>query len=450
MASLTDLATILAEQDDYYAKNDPFLQGSQALYGGLKNIQDYNLSPWEKIAAGLVAGIGGGLMNGVGTARVDSKKQALAKSLSDLMTGADSDAIVRENPDAAKFLPTIQIARKQREMDSAAKLAEVLQSEEIKRRYAKPDVVEVGVGGRAKQKIMIDPYTGERLGNIGEAIPMDRPTVIHTGGGGEKFVLDPRQSAAVAKLIGNKPLTEEDQAILATDRRLASMALGEGRADAVGARFEQAADARAALSSVFGYSSIKPGYKIPPELAKKYAERVADTALLQQLLSQAAQGDLSAVTGIDAAKAAALNARLFTVGRKKSGSGAGLTAGEAESIKAMQPIAAAGDLLGAIKAAALDRDQGKLAQILKEEAQNDIDYEMFALGLARDSRPLHTYPEDLRKQFGVEIPASMLPATTPGTYGSSATGSRSPKIGDRVQTRTGYAIWDGTGYAKEK
>lgn len=117
MASLTDLATILAEQDDYYAKNDPFLQGSQALYGGLKNIQDYNLSPWEKIAAGLVAGIGGGLMNGVGTARVDSKKQALAKSLSDLMTGADSDAIVKENPDAAKFLPTIRLTVAQNRLD---------------------------------------------------------------------------------------------------------------------------------------------------------------------------------------------------------------------------------------------------------------------------------------------------------------------------------------------
>lgn len=445
MASLTDLATILAEQDDYYAKNDPFLQGSQALYGGLKNIQDYNLSPWEKIAAGLVAGIGGGLMNGVGTARVDSKKQALAKSLSDLMTGADSDAIVKENPDAAKFLPTIQIARKQREMDSAAKLAEVLQSEEIKRRYAKPDVVEVGVGGRAKQKIMIDPYTGERLGDIGEAIPMDRPTVIHTGGGGADASASPQQQAALVRIMAGEKLTPEDMAALASKPSLVRMALGDQNSDSVSERFNKSLSNKEALSQIFGYEPVKPGTMLQPQIAKEYSKAVADNAKLQQILDQLGSGNLGAITGLDAAENAALSARLFNALRKETGSGAALSAGETAAIKAMMPIAASSDLTGSIKAGLLHMDQKELAKKLKERAQNDIDVELFGLGQKRSARPLETYPADLLKQFNVAVPA-----TTPGTYGSSVTGGASPPYGSTVTLKDGStATWDGKGYRRQ-
>lgn len=127
MASITDLATILAEQDDYYAKTDPFLLGAQGLYSGAKGMGEYNLKPWEKLLAGALTGLGGGLMQGIGTARVQQKQTALADSLSTLLEDPSrKDEVLAANPDAAKFMPSIQIAQKQRQQEAAAQLASAL------------------------------------------------------------------------------------------------------------------------------------------------------------------------------------------------------------------------------------------------------------------------------------------------------------------------------------
>ncbi len=401
MANAEDylIQAILGQQQDEYAANPLYSTGRKMemtapTYSNL-------MSPWEMLLAGGLQGLGGGVLTGIGQGQVDSKNKVNLQALNDFVGSSDPNRydILAENPETAKYAPI-------------AKLMAGMEQEKIDlaKKTTKPDIIELGVGNGLQQKFAYNPLTGEKI-PLGESYAQFKPDAA-----GESTVIPESAKPLLASLVGKlagKPADDPD--VLAAIQNTKTANLTDSLLGKIGVGDRKTADLdfKKREQRIPGYEDIGEVPVLSATELKDLRRSVAETNKAKSLFDQIAEGktDLNAIKGEDAQVNQARSAMLFNQFRGLTGSGAALSPSETNMINAMLPALASGDLIGALKAGVLGRDQREFARDMKKLMQDSVDVEMISYGKKSVAKDLSAYPRDSLTQLGIEPPTQPTPAT---------------------------------------
>ncbi len=454
VTDFSDLAALLQDQQEQYLLSNPYYLGAAGI-AKAGNTAGYDMPAWQKLLAGAVAGLGGGFLKGVGERQAEEKSTALASAFAEaLETPKDKrDEIYAQNPDLKKMSAQMEMVEKTRERELSDFFVKEKQKQLAAALYDPPKTRERMDGPNLIQE-QLNPITREwtqyGAGPRFKATP-DSVTINND----KNEVPEAARSIVVEQLAKTLGMETSDPRLSAvsSDFRLVNMLNKLDSSQDVTNRFDANKADKDAMAQVLGYEPVKPGVgKLTPEEARKFHEKLGTTAKLVAQVEQLGAGDLDAITGMEAAQQKALSAFMFESLRGYNGSGAAQSAQEVESSKAMMPLAAAGNLLGAFKAGALGQDQKQLSKFLAKVFQENADYELLAAGLRRSSRPLDTYPKTLLETYGLSTPTPTGgPAVPPPGGAPAASPTQTPPpsgpYGPKVTLKNGgTATWDGQGY----
>lgn len=187
-------------------------------------------------------------------------------------------------------------------------------------------------------------------------------------------IADKLKASMVEKLI-----SEDPEAGIAAAKNLYGIDAGEigpisdtnkelrkRQLDEIQARFKETQDKKNAETDFEGYQYDKSKIRPSTAEATKVRAELANNSILRNTLETLGsnideQGFMN-MFGNNAQLQGALQSFIFNTQRKATGSGARLEGPEAKMLQAMTPSVAAGDFIGAIKAALLDRDPAQLAK----------------------------------------------------------------------------------------
>lgn len=455
---LEDLATLLLQDQNAYKTENPFYSAGTGLLGATVVPVGADVSPWEKLLIGALAGFGGGVLQGVGKTQAQSENTNKLSGLASLLGASSTDrqGIVSKNPELAQYEGLLEINEA---LDKAAltKLEKQEKIKDIAKSLSDPEMrTRISGSDEIQEERRYDPKSDTfSWVSIGQG-PRFKPTPDSVTINAEKnAVPEAAQGLVAERLAAALGLDASDPRVssAATDFRVANFLRGIDSAEDINTRAADSRKEKQAIGSIFGYEPIKEGIgRLTDSEAAKYREKASLTNSLVNQLAEMASGDLSALSGMEASQQKALSAAIFNALRQRTGSGAALSPAEVEMIEAMKPAAAAGNLAGAIKAGLLNRDQKALAKYLQERFQEDLDSELFGLGLRRSSRKLESYPAEMLQRYGLSAtPQPAAAGPVPGaTPAASPTQTPPPNGQMRVMLKDGgTATWDGQGYRRD-
>lgn len=147
MADVMDLllAELIRDQDSY--RSEPLYQLGGELMGQFPISKAYNMSPWERLAAGLLTGIGGSALQGI------AKNQALS-GLADKQSGIEA---LFSTSDPAQRNLLLETKPELKQYDSLIKLGDALKQRELTDYAAKQqteDLADILSGKGARREVM--------------------------------------------------------------------------------------------------------------------------------------------------------------------------------------------------------------------------------------------------------------------------------------------------------
>ena len=384
---MSDIIDLLAAQllKDNASTNNPYAGAAAGIDSMLGTIPQYNMKPWEALLAGALGGFASGALKGYGESSQNKKTSEITQKLLaafDAQGGIDT-SVIAQTPEIAKYAPLIELndlQEKNEEQKALRKLTTELAAKGPKMLTMQEGMDSVTYAQDPLSGTLTEVARGPKFkpsASPGEANQKLLDALVNSGN------LDPSIAGAV-----------DSQRDLETALR----AIGQA---GLQNRFNTNKTVERRKSSLFGYEPLDQSFMLQPSELDDLRNKVGSTQEVISKLETLAGQDLTQIAGRDSATQQATAAMMFQAFRNKTGSGANLTKNEESLIKAMMPKLAAGDLVGAITAGALGRDQNQFSKDLQVLLQEGLDIDLFSRGLRRKSRDVSTYPQKLRETMGL-------------------------------------------------
>jgi hypothetical protein len=384
---MSDIIDLLAAQllKDNASEANPYSGAGAGISAALATMPQYNLKPWESLLAGALGGFASGALKGYGQQSQDQKTAEIVNKFTAALdeTGGLDTKAVSASPELAKYAPML-------------KLNEMQEKKELKKQQEK-----MLLDALSKAPTMRTIYQGD------SSIQQEFDPLSRTWaevGSGSRFKPSagpgPVNQQLLDALVQTGNLAPEIAAAVQSQQDLSAAQRAIGQSG-VQNRFETTKDLEKKKTSLFGYEPIDDSFMLQPSELDNLRTKVGATQDIIAKLGVLQGKDLTQIAGQDSATQQATSALMFQAFRNKTGSGANLTKNEETLIQQMMPHLASNDLVGAINAGLLGRDQNQFSRDLQGILQEGLDVELFAQGLKRKSRDLSSYPKQLRDTMGV-------------------------------------------------
>lgn len=367
---------ILNEEKKKIVSEDPFYVGS---IQAQKQQVPYNPNYGAKnnLAAGLIKGLGAGLLGGIGEITTQSK-----------LTGA-GDELRRV------FAQASGPNRTQQKLEGAMRASDRFKS------YAG----DVAADFRDREESLGDFIAKSEY----QRRARDKDLSPAARSGLQKLLQN--QANALDPSYSKQRLGPEEWADVTRNTTTANLAKGAIGGEAISRRQTERLDIRKAQLELSSYDWMKGPGKLPtPTIATELQrKKAAYGETVRKLNDWAAMKDGKSFFddfGQDSAMTVAIQSHLMNLGRLRTNSGANFTEKEMEFIQALTPASLTSGTFAALGRKVFGRDQVQFTRTLAKMFDTDFDYAMMdTYGVARGDKTLDYYPEELIRKHSWEVPA---------------------------------------------
>ena len=391
------LKALMDSQEEDYEDSPLFMYGQRALMTPIP--MQTRMSPWETLLTGALQGFGGGMLKGMGEAQIAEEQAKKAEAIAQLAsaTGDERYTLMEADPDLRKIAPIARMADAISEQEKKAAMALKLQEALLEA----PKMRTITRGGTEIQE-EFDPVN--RTWNQVGAGPRWAPTAP-----GENASISEGAASVLAKAFmdrtGQQGPPDPNVIEALTNPKVATLLAGLENSKGVAERHKEDMARKEKQQIVSGYDNLPGAPVLGDTELKDLRETKSTTDQVIAIFDGIAKGsDPEDVFGNDAQLNQARASMLFNMFRGLTGSGAALSPSETEKLNAMIPRLAAGDLVGAVKAGMLDRDQKQFARDMQKLMQDSLDIQMMSYGKKSRTKDLSQYPAQTLAQMGIEAP----------------------------------------------
>lgn len=375
---------LLGNPDQGLAQSVPYSSGINLLKLQ-PTANDRPMGLGESLLAGALQGLVGGGLMGYGKNQVESENTTNSSDLVKAMMETDPtarQAIFDANPSIAPYSAILKVGDWQHQQN----LEDVRTKIAAENASKAPTLLSYIDGTQEIQK-RFDPTTGAE-------------TIV---GQGPRYKFDAGNSAATKPLEDALIQKYADKMGIPFDKAKELIPNQQSFTDNMA--IDSMVNKQAAIDKkgdMFGFEDLPGASPLTPATKDKLDLRFGATQQAIQTLDEIKNiKDPNQLTGIDAAKQAALGAEMFQAIRRSEGLQSRFPPAEVDVIKNMIPKLAANDFTGAMKALVLDKQGPQVVGVIQDLLKKSFESEMLSYGKKSVSTPLSDYSPSSLQRLGI-------------------------------------------------